>query len=170
VSEPERLHVTFVCTGNICRSPLAEWVLRHHLAAAGLGPDAVVVDSSGTGGWHEGSDADPRSTAEARRAGYAAGHVARRFRAAWFADYDLVVALDRGHHRDLLRLAPDEAARAKVRLLREFDPAAGADLDVPDPYYGGPEGFTLVREMVEAAVPGMIEHVREAGGLVPEGA
>jgi low molecular weight protein-tyrosine phosphatase len=157
----ESYRVTFVCTGNICRSPMAEWILRRYIEDAGL-TGSVEVDSSGTEGWHRGRPADPRTDATLREAGYDTGHSARRFEARWFATYDLIVALDEGHLRELRRLAPDEAARAKIRLLREFDPAAGDDLDVPDPYYGEADGFEQVRELIEAAVPGMVAEIRRA--------
>lgn len=150
--------VTFVCTGNICRSPMAEHVLRRHAEEAGLD---VAVDSSGTGGWHAGDGADRRTVRVLRRHGYSSEHSARQFQPEWFDRYDLVVALDRGHLRDLSALARDERDRAKIRLLRSFDPAAGSALDVPDPYYDGEPEFEEVREMIEAAVPGMLEHVRD---------
>lgn len=149
--------VTFVCTGNICRSPMAESVLRHHVEEAGLD---VEVDSSGTGNWHVGDGADDRTIAALRRAGYRSAHTARQFEALWFARYDLILALDEGHLRALRSMAPDEESRAKVRLLREFDPDAGGDLDVPDPYYGGRADFDLVLEMVEAAMPGLLDEIR----------
>src|SRR4051794_38148715 len=113
--------VTFVCTGNICRSPMAEHIFRHHAEEAGLD---VEVDSSGTGGWHVGDAADERTVATLRRAGYASAHTARMFDPDWFDRYDLIVALDQGHRRELRAMAPDDAARDKVRLLREFDPSA----------------------------------------------
>ena len=150
--------VTFVCTGNICRSPMAEHIFRRHAEDEGLD---VEVDSSGTGHWHVGDPADERTVATLRRAGYRSAHRARQFEAAWFDRYDLIVALDQGHRADLLDLALDDGARGKVRLLREFDPDA-RDLDVADPYYGRASGFEEVREQIEAAVPGLIEHVRRA--------
>lgn len=149
--------VTFVCTGNICRSPMAEWVLRHHVAEEGLD---VEVDSSGTGGWHVGDGADERTIAALDRAGYRSAHTARQFEASWFARYDLIIALDEGHRRALVSMAPDGASRDKVRLLREFDPAASGGLDVPDPYYGGRADFDLVLEMVEAAMPALLDEIR----------
>lgn len=150
--------VTFVCTGNICRSPMAEHIFRRHAEDAGL---KVEVDSSGTGRWHVGDPADERTVATLRRAGYTSAHVARQFDPAWFDRYDLIVALDQGHQRDLHRLAPDDRARDKVRLLREFDPGA-RHLDVLDPYYSRASAFEEVREQIEAAVPGLIDHVRRA--------
>ncbi|MFJ6658600.1 low molecular weight protein-tyrosine-phosphatase [Streptomyces sp. NPDC091377] len=153
-------HVCFVCTGNICRSPMAESVFSARVAEAGL-DDQVVVDSAGTGGWHVGNPADPRTVAVLEENGYGGDHAARQFEASWFADLDLVVALDRGHLKALRRLAPTARDAEKVRLLRSYDPAAGDDLDVPDPYYGGMEGFVECLEMVEAASEGLLVAVRE---------
>ncbi|PKW08796.1 protein tyrosine phosphatase [Streptomyces sp. 1222.5] len=152
--------VCFVCTGNICRSPMAESVFRARLAEAGLG-DRVEADSAGTGGWHEGEAADPRTVRILEEHGYDAGHVARRFQPSWFARLDLVIALDLSHLTALRRLAPTEEDARKVRLLRSYDPSAAADLDVPDPYYGGPDGFEECLEMVEAASTGLLADVRE---------
>ncbi|MFH8896887.1 low molecular weight protein-tyrosine-phosphatase [Streptomyces coeruleorubidus] len=152
--------VCFVCTGNICRSPMAEIVFRARVAEAGL-DGLVEVDSAGTGGWHEGDGADPRTVAVLAENGYATAHTARQFQPSWFSRLDLVVALDAGHLRALRRLAPTEQDTQKVRLLRSYDPAAGDDLDVPDPYYGGAEGFEECLEMVEAASAGLLAAVRE---------
>ncbi|MFD5340178.1 low molecular weight protein-tyrosine-phosphatase [Streptomyces hawaiiensis] len=152
--------VCFVCTGNICRSPMAEIVFRARVAEAGL-DGLVEVDSAGTGGWHEGDGADPRTVAVLEDNGYAGGHTARRFQSSWFSRLDLVIALDSGHLGALRRLAPTEQDAEKVRLLRSYDPAAGDDLDVPDPYYGGLDGFEECLEMVEAASIGLLAAVRE---------
>ncbi|MER5601889.1 low molecular weight protein-tyrosine-phosphatase [Streptomyces sp. NPDC002265] len=152
--------VCFVCTGNICRSPMAESVFRAHVARAGL-DDRVEVDSAGTGGWHEGAGADPRTVAVLEDGGYGSDHTARRFRASWFSRLDLVIALDQGHLQELRRLAPTEEDARKVRLLRSYDPAAGDDLDVPDPYYGALDDFEACLEMVEAASTGLLAAVRE---------
>ncbi|GGV76282.1 low molecular weight protein-tyrosine-phosphatase [Streptomyces griseoloalbus] len=152
--------VCFVCTGNICRSPMAESVFRARVAEAGL-DGLVEVDSAGTGGWHEGEGADPRTVTVLREHGYDAGHTARQFDPSWFARLDLVIALDSGHLRALRHLAPTERDADKVRLLRSYDPAAEDDLDVPDPYYGGAEGFDECLEMVEAASTGLLAAVRE---------
>ncbi|MFI5684584.1 low molecular weight protein-tyrosine-phosphatase [Streptomyces sp. NPDC051636] len=151
--------VCFVCTGNICRSPMAESVFRARVAEAGL-EDLVEVDSAGTGGWHEGDAADPRTVSVLDGHGYDSDHTARRFQASWFARLDLVIALDTGHLKALRRLAPTQDDARKIRLLRSFDPAAGDDLDVPDPYYGGLDGFEECLEMVEAASTGLLAAVR----------
>ncbi|WP_233415570.1 low molecular weight protein-tyrosine-phosphatase [Streptomyces sp. N35] len=155
--------VCFVCTGNICRSPMAEQVFRAYVTEAGL-DSLVEVDSAGTGGWHEGDGADPRTVAVLEENGYGSEHAARQFRAGWFARLDLVIALDEGHLRDLRRLAPTPADAAKVRLLRAYDPGAEGDLDVPDPYYGGRDGFDACLELIEAACPGLLSAVRGALG------
>jgi protein-tyrosine phosphatase len=153
----------FVCMGNICRSPTAEGVMRHLLREQGL-EDEIEIDSAGTGGWHAGDPPDSRATEAARRRGIALDGAARQVRPSDFEEYDLLLAADRENLADLRAVAPDEAAMAKVRLLREFDPGSrGApDLDVPDPYYGGPDGFEDVLDLVEAACRGLIEEVRAA--------
>ena len=156
--------ICFVCTGNICRSPMAESVFRARIAEAGL--DALVeVDSAGTGGWHQGDGADPRTVSVLEENGYDSSHTARQFQPSWFSRLDLVIALDTGHLKALRRLARTPEDAAKVRLLRSYDPAAGDDLDVPDPYYGGLDGFEECLEMVEAASTGLLAAVRhEAEG------
>jgi protein-tyrosine phosphatase len=154
------IRVCFVCLGNICRSPTAEAVMVRLLGEAGL-TDRVHVSSAGTGDWHLGEPADRRTAAAAARRGYALDdHHAQQFTAADFARCDLIVAMDQQNQRDLLAMAPDDAARAKVRLLRSFDPAAPPGADVPDPYYGGAHGFEEVLDICERACRGLIEHLR----------
>jgi protein-tyrosine phosphatase len=149
------LHVTFVCTGNICRSPMAEKVFAAELERAGLA-DGVQVTSAGVSGWHVGSPADDRAAAVLRAAGYPDAHRARQVDAELLSA-DLIVALDNSHRRALQSKVPEPE---RVRLLRSFDPAAPAGADVPDPYYGGDAGFDEVLGMIRAAVPGMLEWVR----------
>ncbi|WP_063059840.1 low molecular weight protein-tyrosine-phosphatase [Nocardia sienata] len=150
------LHISFVCTGNICRSPMAEKIALAHLSRAGLGA-RVRVSSAGTHDWHTGADADPRTTETLRRHGYPVGHRAAGF-GADHADADLVVAMTAEHDRDLaVRGIPLE----RRRLLRSFDPHADG-ADVPDPYYGDTAGFELVREQIEAAIPGLLAWVHAA--------
>lgn len=150
-----RLHVTFVCTGNICRSPMAEIVFADRLRAEGL-DDRVRVSSAGTGSWHVGDPADPRTAKSLRNAGYRCDHVAAQV-GPEHLDADLLVALDSGHVT-ALRHAVDDPER--VLLLRSFDPSADGDLDVPDPYFRE-GGFDDVLGMVQAAMPGLLEWVRE---------
>ncbi|MFD9467685.1 low molecular weight protein-tyrosine-phosphatase [Streptomyces goshikiensis] len=158
--------VCFVCTGNICRSPMAESVFRSHVTEAGL-DGLVEVDSAGTGGWHEGDGADPRTIAVLEAAGYEQDHRARQFRSSWFDRLDLVIALDAAHLRDLRALAPTPGHAAKVRLLRSYDPSARAtETDVPDPYYGALDGFEDCLELIEAASPGLLDAVAVRAGAV----
>ncbi|WP_368733211.1 low molecular weight protein-tyrosine-phosphatase [Streptomyces alkaliphilus] len=161
------MRVCFVCTGNICRSPMAAAVLRRRLAEDGLA-DRVVVESAGTDGWHTGDPADTRAVATLLASGYDAGHAARRFEAEEFPHHDLVVALDTGHLRRLRALAPasdgaDPGPTDRIRLLRSFDPSPEAERspDVPDPYWGDAEAFEECLEMIEAAMPGLLATIRE---------
>jgi len=150
----------FVCMGNICRSPTAEGVMRHLLREEGL-EDEIVIDSAGTGAWHVGNPPDRRATAAARARGIALEGAARQVRPSDFEDFDLLLVADRENLADMRAIAPDEEARAKVRLLRSFDPASdGRALDVPDPYYGGPDGFEDVLDLVEAACRGLLAEIR----------
>ena len=152
--------IVFVCLGNICRSPMAEVVTRSLLDDAGLA-DKVSVSSAGTGDWHIGERADRRTLDTLAAHGYdGSQHRARQFDAAWFDDHDLVVALDRRNLADLRRLAPADR-RDDIRLLREYDAnlPPGADVDVPDPYYGGPDGFTTALRLVESACRGLVQAV-----------
>jgi protein-tyrosine phosphatase len=153
--------ILLVCLGNICRSPTAEAALRDELARAGLA-GRVEVDSAGTGAWHVGKPPDPRMIDAGRTLGLVLGGAARQVAIEDFDLFDLVLAMDDRNRADLVALAPDVAAGRKVRLFREFDADADPDhLDVPDPYYGGPEGFTQVVELVRAAARGVVAHVRQ---------
>ncbi|HHX84227.1 MAG TPA: low molecular weight phosphotyrosine protein phosphatase [Actinomycetales bacterium] len=155
---PGAVRVVFVCTGNICRSPMAEVMARRAFEEAGLA-DRVTVSSVGTGGWHVGDGMDPRAAAELERHGYASAHTA-----AQLADDDhtahLLVALDRGHRAHLHHagVEPD-----RVRLLRSFDPDAHGE-DVADPYYGDHTDFTRTRVEITAALPGLVDEVRDLLG------
>jgi protein-tyrosine phosphatase len=154
------MRILFVCLGNICRSPTAEGVMRHVLREERL-EEQVEVDSAGTGGWHVGAPPDERATEAARKRSIVLEGAARKFSPDDFADFDLVLAMDDENRRDLLALAPDDETRAKVRMLREFDPASqGRDLDVPDPYYGGDRGFEDVLDQVQAACRGLLDTIR----------
>jgi protein-tyrosine phosphatase len=155
------MRVLFVCLGNICRSPTAEGVLRRLVREAGLA-DRIEVDSAGTGGWHEGAPPDERATAAAERRGITLDGAARKVLAGDFEDFDLLLAMDHDNHAELLRRAPDQEARAKVRYLREFDAQSRerGTLEVPDPYYGGERGFDDVLDLVEAACAGLLDELR----------
>lgn len=155
------IRVCFVCTGNICRSPIAEVVLRAQLAEAGL-TGQVIIDSAGTGPWHAGKDMDPRARRVLEGHGYQPErHVAKQFQPEGFSDRDVVLALDAGHLSRLgvlARLADNPVdAAASIRLLRSFDPAAAGDLDVPDPYYDAEPEFEQALAQIEAACAGLVQ-------------
>ena len=136
--------------------------MRHVLLEAGL-DSRVEVDSAGTGAWHVGERADPRARAAATRRGIDLHSIARQVTREDLDSFDLILAADADNQRDLLALAgEDPARRAKVRRLREFDHASvnTGELDVPDPYYGGPEGFDQVLDIVDAACRGLLAEIR----------
>ena len=144
--------VLFVCTGNICRSPTAEGVLRHLAAEAGI---ELRIASAGIGDWHVGAPPDERAQHHAKGRGYDLSTLrARQVRPSDFAEFDLILAMDRGHLRALERMAP-RGERHKLRLF-----VAGRD--VPDPYYGGPEGFEQVLDLVEAACRDLLQELKSA--------
>jgi protein-tyrosine phosphatase len=148
----ERRSVLFVCTGNICRSPTAEAVLRHLAEEEGI---ELRVASAGIGDWHVGSAPDERAQRHAMDRGYDMSELrARQVRASDFTEFDLILAMDRGHLRALERMAPP-VHRRKVRLFVE-------GRDVPDPYYGGPEGFEQVLDLVEAACRDLLLELKSA--------
>lgn len=150
------MHVCFVCSGNICRSPMAALIFREELRRAGL-DGAVRVSSAGVWPWHEGEPADPRARKTLAGAGYPTEHVAARL-STEHTGANLLVAMDSEHEAALLRMVRDPN---RVRMLRSFDPAAeGEDREVPDPYFGGRKGFTDLLAMLQAAIPGLLEWVR----------
>lgn len=156
--EPAALvHVTFVCTGNICRSPMAEKMFAHQIAERGLA-GLVRVSSAGTGGWHAGAGADERAVRVLRDRGYPGQHIAAQVD-QYHLGADLVVALGRNHHRILADLGvPAE----RLRMLRSFDPRSGArPPDVEDPYYGDDTDFETTFAVIEAALPGLHAWVDE---------
>ena len=141
---------------------MAEVVLRDRLTQAGLS-NRVEVDSAGTGGWHVGGDADPRSRQVLEAAGYRFRHSARQFEPEWLGEADLVLAMDRANLEDLRNLADThDYDPGNIQLLRSFDPEAPDEAEVPDPYYGGAEGFTDVLAMVERAADGVVVYVESA--------
>ena len=161
MTEPEPFRVIFVCTGNICRSPMAEVVFRDLADHQGLGT-RIISTSAGTGDWHVGERADDRTLDALHRRGYDGSlHRAKQFTAESFADNDLVVALDRTHERVLREWARDEDQEGKVILLLSFD-RGSESMDVPDPYYAGPEMFDSVLGMIETATRGLFRQLEPA--------
>lgn len=146
--------VLLVCLGNICRSPTAEAAVREAAEEAGLD---IQIDSAGTGAWHVGNPPDRRMTAAAAEDGLELSGSARQVMVDDFSDYDLIVAMDASNRDDLLRLAADGGARDRVRLFRDYAGEVGQD--VPDPYYGGPDGFREVVTIVRRAARGLVEAI-----------
>ena len=156
MSEHKKISVLFVCTGNICRSPTAEGVFRHCVEKAGLAA-RIVSDSAGTLDYHVGEPPDPRAQAAARRRGYELGELrARRVRREDFELFDYVLAMDKANLSQLERLCPRQHAH-KLRLFLEF--GDGSPREVPDPYYGGPESFERVLDLVERAAQRLLRHL-----------
>ncbi|MBZ8178456.1 protein tyrosine phosphatase [Corynebacterium sp. 3HC-13] len=150
------LHIDVVCTGNICRSPMGEVIIRHFIEDAGLSK-AATVTSCGLGGWHVGDSADERALRELSLHGYdGSQHRASQF-GQFDADADLLIAMDTGH---VSRLIASGVPESKIRLLRSFDPDSPEQSSVEDPYYGGAEGFSITRQQIEAAVPGILDWIR----------
>lgn len=137
--------VLFVCLGNICRSPTAEGIFIHLVQERGLASQ-YTIDSAGTGGWHVGAGADPRSQQEAQRHGVDLPSRARQFQGQDFQSFDHIIAMDRTNLHDLRKLCPDPELLERSQLLRDFDPENPSrdPLDVPDPYYGKEDGFANV--------------------------
>jgi protein-tyrosine phosphatase len=145
--------VAVVCLGNICRSPMAAVVLADRVQAAGLG-DRVEVVSAGTGGWHVGGSMDPRAAALLTRHGYDATlHRAQQIQADWLARCDLLLAMDAQNHETVSALGD----APHLLMFRDFDPEADGGPDVPDPYFGGDEGFDEVLDMVERTADALVQ-------------
>jgi protein-tyrosine phosphatase len=150
--------VLVVCLGNICRSPTAEAALRHEAEARGL---PLEVHSAGTGGWHVGAPPDPRMREAASEVGLELTGEAAQVTADDLERAELVLAMDRANLAALEAMAARTGVTTEIRLFREFDPDAGDDLEVPDPYYGGPRGFTEVVEIVRRAARGVVDHLAD---------
>ena len=153
--------ILFVCLGNICRSPTAEGVMRALVREAGL-HERIELDSAGTGAWHIDEPPDARATTAARERGVELEGRARQVEREDFAEFDLIVAMDRSNLAELRRIAPDDAARAKLRLLRDFDPRSDGEADVPDPYHGGSRGFDDVFDLVHRSCAALLAELRPA--------
>lgn len=148
--------ICFVCLGNIVRSPVAEALFAQLVAQAGV-KDKYEVDSAAVGPWHIGEAPDGRMRRVAARHGLIYDHRGRQFRSGDLDRFDLVLAMDLENREHLLSLAKTSEHRAKIHLLREFDPHGGMQASVPDPYYDGIEGFEEVYEIVERSVAGLFK-------------
>lgn len=156
MSQPYRL--LFVCLGNICRSPAAENVMDHLLRQAGL-EQQVLCDSAGTSSYHIGSSPDHRMTAAATNRGIPMQGAARQFQRLDFEQFDLILVMDRSNYRDVLALDPSGRFCDRVRLMCDFCTHHTLK-EVPDPYYGGPEGFNQVLDLLEDACAGLLNYLQ----------
>ncbi|MCB5273478.1 putative low molecular weight protein-tyrosine-phosphatase [Arthrobacter sp. SO5] len=162
-STSSQYRIIAVCTGNICRSPMAELMLAEAFTAEGL--TRAAVDSAGITAYEVGRPIDPRAARKLAAHNIRSDrHVAREWRSEWFQARELILALDVDHYGWLRQSAPNGASRAKIRMLRSFDPAAAArdplDQGIEDPWYGGYTEFDTTWNLIHAAVPGILEHVR----------
>jgi protein-tyrosine phosphatase len=154
-----KIGVLFVCMGNICRSPTAEAVFRHYVENAGLS-EHIQIDSAGTHDYHIGDAPDLRTRRAAQQRGYEmSGLLGRQVGAEDFSRFDYVLAMDQSNLATLRRLAPPDC-KAAVQLFLEYA-RHHAEREVPDPYYGGADGFERVLDMVEDAAEGLLQHIRQ---------
>jgi Protein-tyrosine-phosphatase len=155
----EKIRVLFVCLGNICRSPLAEAVFNHKIKQAGLA-EHFEVDSCGTGDYHIGEPPDPRTLANARKNGIAVDHFCRQITEDDLSYFDYILTMDNSNLQNVMSLEGADQHSHKISLLREFDPD-GKGLEVPDPYFGGEEGFDLVYDILDRALDGFLDYVKQ---------
>lgn len=154
------MKIMFVCTGNICRSPLAEAVFEQLAEEAGLG-EHFHVESSGTTAYHVGQAADERMRSVAASHGVRIHNRSKQLTARDLAEYDLILAMDRSNLREIRYIAESEGVLDKVKLFRSFDPKGGPEAEVPDPYYGGRSGFERVYEMVDRTSHRLLKLLRD---------
>ena len=150
--------IMFICTGNICRSPLAHAVFEHLVKQEGL-ENKIEIESSGTGAWHVGEQADSRMRRTASDHGVRLNHRSRQLHRKDLSDYDLLLTMDLHNYRDTLALCRSEEERHKVRMFRDYDPEEGGD--VPDPWYGGMDGFEIVWHIVFRTCTSLLDEIRK---------
>ncbi|KMP10420.1 protein tyrosine phosphatase [Candidatus Nitromaritima sp. SCGC AAA799-A02] len=155
----ETVEISFVCLGNICRSPLAQGLFQDLVNREALG-DQIIVSSAGTSGWHVGDLPDNRMRQTARNKGIQLKNRARQFQKKDFDRFDLVLAMDRSNLSKLEELAPQSLSEDKLMLFRSFDPKADDEMDVPDPYYGGASGFENVFQIVQRTCPPLLDYIK----------
>ncbi|MEP2670403.1 MAG: low molecular weight protein-tyrosine-phosphatase [Cyclobacteriaceae bacterium] len=151
------MKILFVCLGNICRSPLAEGIMKHKLKSLELGVK-VVVDSCGTSNYHIGDLPDSRTRRSAEKNGVVLNHRGRQLSNEDLDQFDFILAMDRSNYNNILRLTNNPSVKTKVMLMREFDPEEGAE--VPDPYYGGEDGFQEVFDILDRSIDEFIRHLQ----------
>lgn len=154
------MKVLFVCLGNICRSPLAEGIMKSKIESAGFA-DVLTVDSCGTSNYHIGDKPDARTRTNARMNGVELSHLGRQLTIEDLEEFDYILAMDRSNYHNILKLSSAEKYSFKIKLMREFDPEPGDE--VPDPYYGGEQGFQDVFDILDRSVDGFIMHLKSKG-------
>jgi protein-tyrosine phosphatase len=158
------VRLCFVCLGNICRSPTAEGVMQDLVDKAGLG-HLIEIDSAGTDAYHAGEKADARSRKTAKARGLRLTSIARQFQVSDFEAFDYVLAMDASNYENLAAMA-NESSSPKLHMFRSFDPQSPAGAGVPDPYYGGPDGFDEVFDICEAACRGLLDHLKNTHAVL----
>ena len=159
----ESISVLFVCLGNICRSPMAEGVFRQLVEEEGL-DGQIRIDSAGTDDWHVGESPDPRAAAVSRKNGVELESIARTIESGDLDDFDYVLAMDRENLHDIQALQRAHGGGASIHLFREFDPDAGGELEVPDPYFGVGDGFDRIYEMIHRTAGNLLDQLRPRVG------
>jgi protein-tyrosine phosphatase len=157
------INILFVCLGNICRSPLAEGLFIHHVKQAGL-EDQFNIDSCGTGGWHAGESADPRMLETAGKYGIHLPSRARQIKPGDLNMFDYIIPMDHSNMRDIKELQKQNGGKAQILLMRNFDDQ-GLGEDVPDPYYGGRQGFDHVYEILDRSTVSFLDWLKEEKGI-----
>jgi protein-tyrosine phosphatase len=152
------MRIIFVCQGNIIRSPLAENLFRHLVEEQGMGGN-FQVESAGTSAYHVGEAPDRRMRQVARDKGFLYSGRSKQFRTEDFEQFDLIIAMDKDNQRYLQMKALSADQQSKIRMMRAYDPEGRADMDVPDPYYGGPDGFKNTFEIVKRSVEGLFKEL-----------
>lgn len=152
----EKVKILFVCLGNICRSPLAEAIFKHKIKERRL-DTFIEADSCGTANYHVGDQPDPRTIANAKRNGVAIDHCGRQLCSDDFTRFDYIMAMDKSNFNNIMRLPGSEAFAAKVMMMRDFDPVTKGE--VPDPYYGGEQGFQEVFDILNRTMDKFIDHL-----------
>lgn len=158
--------IIFVCLGNIIRSPLAARLFERAVQEAGVA-EKYEIDSAGTADYHVGQEPDARMLRTAARRGFHYAHRARQFNASDLDTFDLIIPMDLENKADIERLSSRRTQRAKIHLLREFDPQANGATAVPDPWYGGPSGFDEAYDIIERSVYGLLDSLESGRLKVP---
>lgn len=153
------VHVCFVCLGNICRSPTAEGVMKFMVQKENL-TKRIHIDSAGTSSFHKGEPADPRSQKAAHVRGYNLTSRARGISKKDIRDFHYIIAMDTTNKQRLLSLCSNKTQREKIFLLRDFDPKSPPDSSVPDPYFGGEDGFETVLDICERGCAGLLQSIK----------